>query len=173
MKIEDVKIGMKIVVPKNERYPYVYTVEKIKPYTKPDVIRCVNEQGIPYNFYVSTIEPYIEPKEKQPEFTWDKSVPTIGKPMEHVGRWFIEIDSKVSIVFNKPISVYKYGFKTECYLIAILKDHAYPFIFTEEATNTKCYLPVTYTRKVIELTVDILKEFYEKENKIKVKIVKE
>lgn len=164
MKIEDVKIGMIV-----KHINYLKPLEVDCFWLDTGIVTCKHGDYIlPISFNAKDLE-LVE----DGEFSWDKSVPTIGKPMEHVGRWFIEIDSKVTIVFNKPISVYKYGFKTESYLIAIIKDHAYPFIFTEEATNTKCYLPVTYTPNVIELTVDILKEFYEQQNKIKVKIVEE
>lgn len=102
--------------------------------------------------------------EEQPEFTWDYSVPTIGKPIFSKGdnNWYIEVDRRKPIIFDKKICIKitnnSVDSLTGTLLCAIVPNSQYPFSLDCGCSNCKILIPVTYTPKVQEMTIEQIEE---------------
>lgn len=168
MDINDIKIGMKV-----RHGNYCRTMEVVSFDTQYELVYCKHQDyTLPLSFNVRTLD-FAEP----PEFTWDKSVPTVGEPFKHTnGSWYIKIDDSKPKLFEQPIEVYSSKLIL-LKLCAVVPNSSVRYIFTDgfiyACDGRSYYLPVTYTPKELEVTVDVLKEFYEKQNNIKVKVIAE
>ena len=164
MKLEDVKIGMKVHFPKSKKFTGVYTVSSIPQYKCGEYwIKVVDDNSIVHELICQFAEPYIKPKVEQPEFTWDKSVPTCGVPFKLTnGKWYIGVDGSKSAMFQTPIEVHDVTTRLlDSYkLCAIVSNSTIRFIFNEGygIDNGCLILPVTHTPKVKEMTVNEIEE---------------
>ena len=167
MKPEDVKIGMKVY---SKIYNSIVEVVWI-PFGKIKVNYIkARYRNVVINLGFDDIEPYTE----KPEFTWDKSVPTIGEPIfsKYDNNWYIEVDRSKPVIFDKKILIKianndSKESLTETLMCAIVPASRYPFSLDCGCSNCKILIPLTYTPKEREVTMKEVEEKFGCKIKIK------
>lgn len=171
MKFEDVRFGLLVVYKNND----IGKVTSIGVYSKDIIINIFDVVDRHVFCTADDIEPFFEGdfmKQKQKEFTWDKSVNTIDKPFERNGSWYIKVDGSVGSIYEKPkqfcyFNTYDNSVQS-CEIYATVPTTPYKYISLDNRWCQDMFLPVTYNQKVIEVTMDEL----EKKYGCRVKIVK-
>lgn len=167
MKPKDVKIGMKVHTGTSSD---IYEVLKYPKLDRVYVIECRSSKG-----YICDVSlDSVVPCEEKPEFTWDKSVPTIGEPIfsKYDNNWYIEVDRSKPVIFDKKILIKianndSKESLTETLMCAIVPASRYPFSLDCGCSNCKILIPLTYTPKEREVTMKEVEEKFGCKIKIK------
>ena len=158
MKVEDVKLGMKVHLPESTKYTKIYNVLQLPQLKMGNYwvkLKCGCDLYV--EVLLKNIKPYIEPKVEQPEFTWDKSVPTVGIWFNKNGSRFKEIDSNTPVVLKEPINVYDDN-NFEFTLLAIVPKSEWPFVLLGGMRKGKHYIKLRQDNEMNELTVEQIEE---------------